>query len=67
MVCINSKYVNEDGTLNALYSTESDGVAVLGFMFQIPRRWPRRWSKVHIFEKVLNLFSQMYNICLLFI
>ena len=35
MVCINSKYIETDGTLNDEYGTNADGVAVLGFMFQL--------------------------------
>ena len=35
MVCINSKYVESNGTLNDEYLTAEDGVAVLGFMFSI--------------------------------
>ena len=33
MVCINSKYVGTDGTLDDAYLTKKDGVAVLGVMF----------------------------------
>ena len=35
MVCINSKYIESNGTLNDEYLTAEDGVAVLGFMFSI--------------------------------
>jgi len=35
MVCINSKYVNSDGTKDDAYGTEADGVAVLGFLFDV--------------------------------
>ena len=35
MVHINSKYVGDDGTLDDSYATEADGVAVLGFMFEV--------------------------------
>ena len=35
MVHYNSKYVGTDGTLDSAYSTEADGVAVLGFVFDV--------------------------------
>ena len=35
MVCINSKYIESNGTLSDEYLTAEDGVAVLGFMFSI--------------------------------
>ena len=35
MVCINSKYINSDGTKDDAYGTEADGVAVLGFLFDV--------------------------------
>ena len=41
MVCINTKYVNADGTLAGEYLENPDGVAVLGFLFRV-RRGPRR-------------------------
>ena len=37
MVHINSKYVNDDGTLDPGYATNCDGVAVLGFMFKVKK------------------------------
>ena len=38
MVCINSKYIESNGTLNDEYLTAEDGVAVLGFMFSIGKK-----------------------------
>jgi len=38
MVCINSKYVETDGTLDDEYTTAADGVAVLGFLFNIGKK-----------------------------
>ena len=35
MVCINSKYIESNGTLNDEYLPAEDVVAVLGFMFSI--------------------------------
>ena len=35
MVHINSRYVGTDGTLDTTYSTAPDGVAVLGFVFDV--------------------------------
>ena len=35
MVCINSKYIESNGTLNDEYLIAEDGGAVLGFMFSI--------------------------------
>ena len=35
MVHINSKYVDGEGNLDTAYATESDGLAVLGFLFHI--------------------------------
>ena len=35
MVHVNSKHVGSDGTLDASYSSESLGVAVLGFVFEV--------------------------------
>ena len=37
MVHINSKYVLSDGTLDEEFKTNPDGVAVLGFMFNVKR------------------------------
>jgi carbonic anhydrase len=36
MVHINSKYVNDDGTLDSAFATNADGAAVLGFMLSVP-------------------------------
>jgi len=41
MVCINTKYINADGTLDGNYLVIQDGVAVLGFLFDV-RRGPRK-------------------------
>lgn len=38
MVHINSKYVQEDGTLDDGYATNADGLAVIGFLFKIDER-----------------------------
>merc|ERR1712016_161300 len=35
MVHINSKYVDGEGNLDTAYATESDGLAVLGFLFHV--------------------------------
>ena len=35
MVHINSKYVDDEGNLDTAYATESDGLAVLGFLFHV--------------------------------
>ena len=43
MVHINSKYVGTDGNLDAGYSSNPDGVAVLGFMFDVTKD-----AEVHI-------------------
>ena len=43
MVHINAKYVGSDGTLNADYSSNPDGVAVLGFLFDVTKE-----AEVHI-------------------
>ena len=44
MVHVNSKYVNSDGTLDPLYATNDDGLAVVGFMFKID---PRKVICIH--------------------
>ena len=38
MVHVNTKYINEDGTLNPAYATNKDGLAVLGFLYKAARR-----------------------------
>ena len=38
MVCINTKYINADGTLVGEYLENLDGVAVFGLMFKVLRR-----------------------------
>ena len=38
MVCYNSKYVGDDGSLDDAYATNADGVAVLGFLFKLGRK-----------------------------
>lgn len=35
MVHINSKYVDAEGNLDGGYATNGDGLAVLGFMFEV--------------------------------
>ena len=35
MVHVNSRYVKSDGTLDSTYTSATDGLAVLGFMFQL--------------------------------
>ena len=35
MVHVNSKYVDKDGTLNGDFLKSADGLAVLGFMFEL--------------------------------
>ena len=35
MVHINSKYVDEQGNLDGAFATNKDGLAVLGFMFEL--------------------------------
>ena len=35
MVHINSKYVDAEGNLDGGYATNADGLAVLGFMFEV--------------------------------
>ena len=37
MVHVNTKYINEDGTLNPGYATNKDGLAVLGFLYKEAR------------------------------
>ena len=37
MVHVNTKYINEDGTLNPGYATNKDGLAVLGFLYKKAR------------------------------
>ena len=51
MVHINSKYIGADGTLDSSYSVNPDGVAVLGFMFEIkPTWWWWFTAKVYIVD-----------------
>jgi len=38
MVCINTKYINADGTLVGEYLENPDGVAVFGLMFKVVKR-----------------------------
>ena len=47
MVCINTRYVNDDGSLDGDYLENKDGVAVLGFLFKA-RRGTWRVSKMDI-------------------
>ena len=35
MVHVNSKYLNDDGTVDPVAKQTSDGLAVLGFMFKV--------------------------------
>ena len=35
MVHVNSKYLNDDGTVDPVAYQTSDGLAVLGFMFKV--------------------------------
>ena len=35
MVHVNSKYLNDDGTVDPIAYQTSDGLAVLGFMFKV--------------------------------
>ena len=35
MVHVNSKYLNDDGTVDPVANQTSDGLAVLGFMFKV--------------------------------
>ena len=55
MVHINSKYVGDDGTLDDSYATEADGVAVLGFMFEVNAR------KVSYSYLVAHHFTTNFN------
>ena len=51
MVCINSKYVNDDGTLDGDYLENKDGVAVLGFLFKARQgTWRVSENGYHIFN-----------------
>ena len=50
MVCMNSKDVRVDGSLDARYTTNADGVAVLGFLFKLGK-------KVNFTKTVLKNFN----------
>ena len=50
MVHINSKYINEDGTLDPGYGSNSDGVAVLGFMFKVKKS---EVNRVILYKKII--------------
>ena len=51
MVCINTKYINADGTLVGEYLENPDGVAVFGLMFKVVKRGVK---KVYIFKTRYN-------------
>ena len=44
MVCINTKYINADGTLVGEYLENPDGVAVFGILFKVARRRAQKVS-----------------------
>ena len=56
MVHINSKYINEDGTLDPGYGSNIDGVAVLGFMFKVKKS---EVNRVILYKKII------YIICII--
>ena len=47
MVCINTKYINADGSLVGEYLENPDGLAVFGIMFEVNERGNK---KVYIFK-----------------
>ena len=66
MVHINSKYVNDDGSLDSAFASNSDGAAVLGFMLSVPSGT----QEVHIiFDAVYNknIYFQNFILSILFI
>ena len=52
MVHINSKYINEDGTLDPGYGSNIDGVAVLGFMFKVKKS---EVNRVILYKKIIYI------------
>ena len=55
MVCINTKYILDDGSLDGDYLENKDGVAVLGFLFKARRgTWRVSENGYHIFNYHFN-------------
>ena len=57
MVHINSKYINEDGTIDPGYGSNSDGVAVLGFMFKVKKS---EVNRVILYKKIIYISLYMH-------
>ena len=57
MVCINTKYINADGTLVGEYLENPDGVAVFGLMFKVVKRGVKKvyFFKTRYYEKFLDV------------
>ena len=58
MVHVNSKHVRSDGTLDASYSSEALGVAVLGFVFQVNGEVNKSLS-TRIYSKFISILESM--------
>jgi len=56
MVCINTKYINTDGTLVGDYLENKDGVAVLGFLFKARRG---TWRKQPALRNIVDGISEL--------
>ena len=55
MVHVNSKYLNDDGTVDPIAYQTSDGLAVLGFMFKV------KSSEVKIINnRMTEIFEMFY-------
>ena len=61
MVHINSKYINEDGTTDPGYGSNSDGVAVLGFMFKVKKS---EVNRVLLYKKIIYI-SLYIDLCII--
>ena len=60
MVCINTKYINADGTLVGEYLENPDGVEVFGLMFEVVKRGMKKvyFFKTRYNEKFLDSFEK---------
>ena len=65
MVCINSKYVNSDGTKDDAYGTEADGVAVLGFLFGVKN--PEDFEPLEVSRLMYAAFVEYFFLLFLLI
>ena len=63
MVCINTKYINADGTLVGEYLENPDGVAVFGLMFKAVKRGVKKvyFFKTRYNEKFLDVYCLRLN------